>query len=620
MTKQVQRRRGTATQHTSFTGAEGEISVNTTNKSIHVHDGVTTGGIEAARADLTNVTEADVSAALAGATDVDINGGTIDGTVIGGTTAAAITGTTGQFNTSLNVDGTVTADGLTVDGQAKILGSAANTLVIADGTETNGYALKANTSSTVDFGFVVEDLSGKDLLKIESNGDVSFYNAAGSAQKFFWDASAERLGIGVTSPNRTLDVRSGTTDVVANFESSDAGAFIALQDNATTTDTAVMIGANGDDLRFDAGDVERMRITSSGSVGIGTASPTYILETYDTVNDGKVRFGSSNLSNSGPAASILLAGRNFSGQITDYGEIEAEITDRNTGSEDGKLLFKTARAGVMTEAARIDSSGNLLVGKTAADNTTVGTTIYGGSSASISIVRSGASQLILNRLSTDGDMAVFRKDGTTVGSIGAITNNYLFIGTNDAGLAFDDDTNRIVPWNTSTNTNNDAAIQLGGSTQRFTNLYLSGGVYLGGTGTANKLDDYEEGNFALTFTPDTGSITLNTSFDRASYVRIGNLVTVTGLGIAASVSSPTGNVSINLPFALSGGTDRMCDSAGAVVIHNSTANMRDYVMYATEGSSVATIRRGDATTFQSDAANAFVSGTQVYFSITYRAA
>jgi hypothetical protein len=40
MTKQVQRRRGTATQHTSFTGAEGETSVNTTNKSIHVHDGV----------------------------------------------------------------------------------------------------------------------------------------------------------------------------------------------------------------------------------------------------------------------------------------------------------------------------------------------------------------------------------------------------------------------------------------------------------------------------------------------------------------------------------------------------------------------------------------------------
>jgi hypothetical protein len=93
MTKQVQRRRGTAAQHTSFTGAEGEISVNTTNKSVHVHDGTTAGGVEAARADLGNVSDANLNAALSGntlasltITSADINGGTIDGTVIGGST------------------------------------------------------------------------------------------------------------------------------------------------------------------------------------------------------------------------------------------------------------------------------------------------------------------------------------------------------------------------------------------------------------------------------------------------------------------------------------------------------------------------------------------------------
>ena len=48
----------------------------------------------------------------------DIDGGNIDGAVIGGTTAAAVSGTTGQFATSLNVDGTATVDGLTVDGTA----------------------------------------------------------------------------------------------------------------------------------------------------------------------------------------------------------------------------------------------------------------------------------------------------------------------------------------------------------------------------------------------------------------------------------------------------------------------------------------------------------------------
>jgi hypothetical protein len=91
MTKQVQRRRGTATQHTSFTGAEGETSVNTTNKSVHVHDGSTAGGIEAARADLVNVSDASLNAALTGntvaaltITTADINGGTIDGATIDG--------------------------------------------------------------------------------------------------------------------------------------------------------------------------------------------------------------------------------------------------------------------------------------------------------------------------------------------------------------------------------------------------------------------------------------------------------------------------------------------------------------------------------------------------------
>jgi hypothetical protein len=55
MTTQVQFRRGTNAQHGSFTGANGEITVNTTNKSLHVHDGTTAGGFESAKANLSNV-------------------------------------------------------------------------------------------------------------------------------------------------------------------------------------------------------------------------------------------------------------------------------------------------------------------------------------------------------------------------------------------------------------------------------------------------------------------------------------------------------------------------------------------------------------------------------------
>ncbi len=64
------------------------------------------------------------------------------------------------------------------------------------------------------------------------------------------------------------------------------------------------------------------------------------------------------------------------------------------------------------------------------------------------------------------------------------------------------DTTIVVPTNAS-GTNLDASLDLGAAGVRYKNLYLSGGVYLGGTGSANYLDDYEEGvidNTNMTFT------------------------------------------------------------------------------------------------------------------------
>ena len=127
MTKQVQRRRGTATQHTSFTGAEGELSVNTTNKSVHVHDNVTAGGFEAARADMDNVTSSSIL------------------------TAAGITATTAELN---YVDGVTSAIQTQLDGKA---GTASptftGTLTTANLTATGTTTLAgASTSADITFG------------------------------------------------------------------------------------------------------------------------------------------------------------------------------------------------------------------------------------------------------------------------------------------------------------------------------------------------------------------------------------------------------------------------------------------------------------------------------------
>jgi hypothetical protein len=127
-------------------------------------------------------------------------------------------------------------------------------------------------------------------------------------------------------------------------------------------------------------------------------------------------------------------------------------------------------------AITIDSNENVMVGKAVTNLGTAGITL--GESGFGSFTRSGYEPLNVNRLSSDGAIAKFYKDGTEVGSIGTLVS-YLNIGTGDTGLLFQDSNDFIGPWNASSNAGRDAAIDLGtGSGGRFKDLYLSGGVYL----------------------------------------------------------------------------------------------------------------------------------------------
>jgi hypothetical protein len=101
MAVQVQFRRGTKAQHDAFTGATGEVTVNTTDKTLVMHDGTTQGGFALARADGENL---DLSglAGVTTVTSVAIHGGTINNTTIGIGTSA-----NGNFTNVKFVDGQV---------------------------------------------------------------------------------------------------------------------------------------------------------------------------------------------------------------------------------------------------------------------------------------------------------------------------------------------------------------------------------------------------------------------------------------------------------------------------------------------------------------------------------
>jgi hypothetical protein len=120
----------------------------------------------------------------------------------------------------------------------------------------------------------------------------------------------------------------------------------------------------------------------------------------------------------------------------------------------------------------------------------------------------------------------FAKDGATVGSIGARGGD-VYLETGDTGIRMYDQSDAIIPVG-STGVSRDAAIDLGISTIRFKDLYLSGGAYLGGTAAANKLDDYEEGTWSPQYTNTTPPTTPYTmDIVSADYVKIGNTVFIT---------------------------------------------------------------------------------------------
>jgi len=381
--------------------------------------------------------------------------------------------------------------------------------------------------------------SGTTLTIGDSGDTINFADGQNiniDSNTLYIDSTNNRVGIGTSSPSGKLQVTSASSGATLNSaagqlfleNSGNAGitigsgtsslGLIYFADSGDGNIGRLEYSHSGNSMRFWTNDSERMRITSTGDVGIGTSSPNNQLE----------------IKNSATSVTVRLACDSGSGR--DYGIVST------VGGAFGIYDYDAS-----AYRTTIDSSGNFFVATTTEASDDVGHALLANGAAYHTA--DGTYVGLFNRKSSDGEIVQFRKDNTVIGTIGSREGRMYLHSPSPTGSGLRMGDAFIQPCD-SDGSDSDNDTSLGQANSRFTDLYLSDGIYLGGTGTANKLDDYEEGTFTTTLNPLTsGSVSL--TYDELAYRKIGNVVYITGEIRVSSVSSPTGAFQItNLPFAV----------------------------------------------------------------------
>jgi hypothetical protein len=255
MAKLLKLRRGTTSQHASFTGAEGEVTIDTTKDTAVVHDGSQAGGRPLAREDMSNVSSASIAGRLgSGAiqgTQLENSGVTAgqygsssaipivtvdaQGLVTAASTTAIDSTTIANGSSSVSVanNGAITsnanhdfASGIDVTGNITATGTiASNNITITDGApkisfvDTNNnddFAIKVNSGSFK----IVDTTDDNDRFAIDSSGNIT---ATGTFT----------TGSHVITGNITV---SGTVDGV------DVAALKTAKDSLSTTNGTLVDG------------------------------------------------------------------------------------------------------------------------------------------------------------------------------------------------------------------------------------------------------------------------------------------------------------------------------------------------------------------------------------------
>jgi len=301
-------------------------------------------------------------------------------------------------------------------------------------------------------GFVVSSannalVTGNHFYAIALRGDTSAYNLLklenSVGTKMIVQGNGN-VGIGTSTPNADLEL--GGTGEVLRLSGSSTNAYIRNTDG-TTNQWYIGSGGNAglqhyiyaaQPMTFHTSGLERLRIDSSGNVGIGTTSPGGRLQIGGTTADSSniLMFGKTEYAAQSTLPYISQVSATTPGTTNDLqlfaGGSGAGRIINNSFDFVVKTGGGTSPSG--TERMRIDSSGNLLVGTTDPDvafGTSGGSSLQSNGQAHHS---SSGTALVLNRTASDGTIAQFRKAGTTVGSISVTTSATAYNTSSDQRL------------------------------------------------------------------------------------------------------------------------------------------------------------------------------------------